>query len=76
MLTLILFAFICFASLVFMLRVAATGRKPQTGEPLPSRLEVRRSLVYGLFYCNPDDPRAWVPKLRGYGWTLNLRRPA
>ena len=25
----------------------------------------------GLFYVNPDDPRLWVPKLLGVGWTLN-----
>lgn len=24
------------------------------------------------FYNNPDDPRIWVPKLSGYGWTLNF----
>jgi uncharacterized membrane protein len=26
----------------------------------------------GLVYSNPDDPRIWVPKLGGYGWTLNF----
>lgn len=26
----------------------------------------------GLLYSNPDDPRIWVPKLGGYGWTLNF----
>lgn len=23
-------------------------------------------------YSNPEDPRIWVPKLGGYGWTLNF----
>lgn len=26
----------------------------------------------GGFYNNADDARLWVPKLSGYGWTLNL----
>ncbi|MBS2036257.1 DUF1648 domain-containing protein [bacterium] len=26
----------------------------------------------GLTYNDPDDPRIWVPKLGGYGWTLNF----
>jgi uncharacterized membrane protein len=30
----------------------------------------------GLFYVNPDDPRVWVEKRVGTGWTLNFARPA
>ncbi|HJU84002.1 MAG TPA: DUF5808 domain-containing protein [Holophagaceae bacterium] len=30
----------------------------------------------GLLYCNPEDPRLWVEKLIGIGWTLNFARPA
>lgn len=26
----------------------------------------------GLYYSNADDPRVWVPKLMGLGWTLNF----
>jgi uncharacterized membrane protein len=26
----------------------------------------------GFAYHNPDDPRLWVPKLIGIGWTLNF----
>ena len=29
---------------------------------------------WGLFYVNPDDPRIWVPKPVGVGWTLNFSR--
>jgi uncharacterized membrane protein len=29
-----------------------------------------------LFYRNADDPRVWVPKLVGIGWTLNFAHPA
>ena len=30
----------------------------------------------GMFYVNPDDPRLWVEKRFGIGWTLNYARPA
>jgi uncharacterized membrane protein len=30
----------------------------------------------GLFYVNPQDPRLWVEKRVGVGWTLNFARPA
>ena len=29
-----------------------------------------------VFYVNPRDPRLWVPKRIGVGWTLNYGRPA
>lgn len=25
-----------------------------------------------LYYSDPDDPRIWVPKIAGVGWTLNF----
>ena len=31
-----------------------------------------RHYRWGLFYVNPDDPRIWVPKQLGLGWTLNF----
>jgi uncharacterized membrane protein len=31
---------------------------------------------WGLFYVNPEDPRLWVEKRLGIGWTLNYARPA
>jgi uncharacterized membrane protein len=27
---------------------------------------------HGAYYSNPNDPRLWVPKLLGLGWTLNF----
>jgi uncharacterized membrane protein len=27
---------------------------------------------WGLFYVNATDPRLWVPKRLGLGWTLNF----
>ncbi len=38
--------------------------------------EVRRLWKWGMFYVNPGDPRLWVPKRLGMGWTLNFARPA
>ena len=32
--------------------------------------------TWGLFYHNPEDPKVWVEKLSGWGWTLNMARPA
>jgi uncharacterized membrane protein len=47
------------------------------GRPGPAltKDEMRRHLVWGLFYVNPDDPRGWVPKVYGIGWTVNMRTP-
>lgn len=30
----------------------------------------------GVFYVNPEDPRLWVAKRLGVGWTLNFAQPA
>jgi len=35
--------------------------------------EMRRHLVWKMFYVNPDDPRGWVPKMYGLGKTVNFR---
>jgi len=29
----------------------------------------------GIIYNNPDDPRLWVPKISGLGYTLNFAHP-
>jgi uncharacterized membrane protein len=29
----------------------------------------------GIIYKNPDDPRLWVPKISGLGYTLNFAHP-
>ena len=31
---------------------------------------------WGVIYVNPEDPRLWVEKRFGIGWTLNYARPA
>lgn len=30
---------------------------------------------WGMFYVNPEDPRLWVPKRWGGGWTFNFAHP-
>jgi uncharacterized membrane protein len=38
--------------------------------------EVDPDHYQGIFYVNRDDPKVWVPKRYGIGWTLNFGRPA
>ena len=52
------------------------GRPARDGEVVPGRDEMRRHTVWGLFYVNPADPRGWVPKPYGIGYTVNLRTRA
>jgi uncharacterized membrane protein len=42
----------------------------------PRRQDVSGHYRLGLFYVNPEDPRLWVEKRMGFGWTLNFARPA
>lgn len=46
----------------------ATKQMKAEGESLPKGYG-------GLLYRNPEDPRLWVPKLVGIGWTLNFAHP-
>ena len=39
----------------------------------PRRQEMRRYMLMGL-YCNPEDPRPFVPLPGGWGWTINVRK--
>lgn len=34
-----------------------------------------RNWYLGVFYYNPDDPAAFVPKRFGLGWTINFGHP-
>ena len=38
-----------------------------------SKDEMKPFSVYGAFYANPQDGSGWVPKMWGYGWTVNMR---
>ena len=41
--------------------------------PRLSNEEMRRHLKWKVFYLNPSDPRGWVPRLWGIGYTVNFR---
>ncbi|HJW10031.1 MAG TPA: DUF5808 domain-containing protein [Holophagaceae bacterium] len=61
-------AFLAFLGLGIGLMVLIVERE------LPA--EHRHLYKGGLLYYNPEDPRLWVEKLIGIGWTLNFARPA
>jgi uncharacterized membrane protein len=58
--------------LAMMLRLGNAGR-PANGVAVPSREEMRRFVLWHAFYVNPDDPRGWVSKTTGIGYTVNFR---
>ena len=78
------------AWLVLLAVDAATFLVPRTGGMRRSTQAFRGLLGLGLtflmaaclavplavFYVNPEDPRLWVEKRIGLGWTLNYARPA
>lgn len=49
------------------------GARGDQRAPLLPRDVRRAHTLWGLFYVNPNDPRGWVPKTFGYGWTVNMR---
>ncbi len=66
-----LLTLLCTAALVgHMLWLGALG--DPSAPALPAE-EVRKHLVFGSFYLNPADPRGWVQKLNGIGYTVNMR---
>jgi uncharacterized membrane protein len=48
-------------------------RKGTSKQYAQSVEEMREHILWKLFYINPDDPRAWVPKTWGPGTTINFR---
>lgn len=72
----ILIVFAAVQSLVvvaFMFRVAG-GAPPRYADDQTPGLEAMRPFVlWRSFYVNPADPRGWVPKTSGIGWTVNFR---
>ena len=56
--------------------IVSRGRKPHSGEDIPGPEEMKRHMV-GMYYCNADDPRGWVPKSGDLkcsnGYTINMR---
>ena len=72
--TLMLLTVLCLAAslamLVHLMWLGGQGR--DTIAPLNND-EMRRHLLWHMFYVNPADPRGWVPKIWGIGWTVNFR---
>jgi len=58
--------------LAMMSRLGNAGRAAD-GVAVPSKEEMRRFILWHAFYVNPDDPRGWVPKTHGFGYTVNFR---
>jgi uncharacterized membrane protein len=69
---LLLTAVTLLATLVVLVQILWLGRRRGDG-PGPDAEEMRRHLLWGAFYLNLDDPRGWVPKITGFGWTVNFR---
>lgn len=57
----------------WMLKLGATRGPEASGSPPPSTEEMKAHLSWGLFYVHPGDPRGWVPKTSGLGYTVNFR---
>jgi len=53
--------------------VGRTSKRPNRGEIIPDKEQMKKFLVWKSFYSNPSDPRGWVPKTYGFGWTINFR---
>jgi uncharacterized membrane protein len=66
------------AGLVAFLLCMATGIAYMARASMKTLAGTRHEGHYrcGMFYVNPEDPRLWVEKRVGVGWTLNYGRPA
>jgi len=59
-----------FALLAQMAWLAQAGER---GAPALPAEDMRKHVLWHSFYANPEDPRGWVPKISGIGWTVNFR---
>lgn len=62
------------ASAGYMVYVGTHGSPD--GDPIPTEDESRRHVMWGMFYVNPADPRGWLRKPTGVGYTVNFRTVA
>jgi uncharacterized membrane protein len=63
------------ASLLVMMAIFGRSEEVEASireEPKPE--EMKPYLLWHSFYANPRDPRGWLPKSSGYGWTVNFRK--
>ncbi len=57
----------------FLFRLGKPARPIPPEFVAPSKEEMKKYVLWYSAYINPDDPRGWVPKTFGYGWTVNFR---
>jgi len=57
----------------WMLKLGGTRGPSASGPTPPSVEEMKAHMLWGLFYVHPGDPRGWVPKTSGLGYTVNFR---
>lgn len=65
--------FLAAATVAWMFRLAARSETVPPDFEAPTREEMRRHLLWRLFYVNPADPRGTVPRTYGFGYTVNFR---
>lgn len=58
--------------LLLLLRVGKKDLSKQTNQ-IPNKEEMKKYILWYSFYSNPEDPRGWVPKAFGWGFTPNFR---
>jgi uncharacterized membrane protein len=52
----------------YLIKTRSNSETVPTGESV-------ESYKWGIFYYNPSNPKIWVPKRMGMGWTLNFAHP-
>ncbi|MEZ4279821.1 MAG: hypothetical protein R3F21_09440 [Myxococcota bacterium] len=57
----------------WMLKFAGTTQPAPPDQRPSSADEMKAHVLWGLFYANPADPRGWVQKSSGFGYTVNFR---
>ncbi len=62
------------AVLIILFLPRRRGATPSGLSPEAERLDPSNWYL-GVFYYNPDDPNAFVPKRFGLGWTINFAHP-
>ncbi len=65
--------FLALSVVGWMLKLGATRGVAGSEPTPPSTEEMKSHLLWGLFYVHPGDPRGWVRKTSGPGYTVNFR---
>jgi len=70
---LILAATLAFAILAMAFILGSHTNENAKGPINLNKDEMKKFIFWKIFYVNPNDPRGWVPKTWGLGWTINFR---